>query len=623
MQSMESFRQELALIKNQINQKNFKPAFIELCRIATVDADFAVQHRFAKLFASIPSEALELKPIRIGIVPTGTLDNFIGILRFYLARAGLIAEIFVAEFNTLHQTILTPDGPLYTFNPQIIWLCTNYRDISCEILPNTNEEEIARAIQSEVDRFIDLWLALQANCTAIIVQNNADLPSERIFGNFEASIPWSRQNFLRQFNLALAHTSLAHHVHLLDLEYLSAQFGKRFWHDAPYWHYSKHAFVADASGLIALQMAALVQASQGMAKKCLVLDLDNTLWGGIIGDDGLEGIQLGHGLAAGEAFMAFQHYLKQLQRRGVILTVCSKNEESNAKIPFLEHSEMVLKLEDIAVFVANWHNKADNIREIADMLEIGLESMVFVDDNPAERQLVRQMLPMVSVVEMPTDPALYVIALDQSGYFETLAFSTEDQNRGQMYQQNAQRKQTRKHFSNVSDFLQDLHMVAKYGDLHGQNRARASQLILKSNQFHLTTTRYSEAQLERMMTNEAYICRYYCLQDRFGDNGLVSVVLLKQEADVLLVDTWVMSCRVLSRGMEEFIHNDMITQARARGCNSLFGTYIATKKNNLVAQLFARLDYQLIEETEGTSRWRLSIEASTPLKSVLIQAKEE
>ncbi|MBF0604686.1 MAG: HAD family hydrolase [Nitrospirae bacterium] len=621
MKSIDQFRRELTAIKNDINAKNYKKALVDLCQIADIDADFSVNHRLAKLFSRISGEDLGLKPIRVAIVPTSTVDNFIPIFRFYMARSGFLAEIQVSEFNTLHQTVLNSESWLYSFSPDIVWIFTGYRDIATHWLPGSTEKEVTSAIQTEVDHFVDLWQALAVHGTAIIMQNNADTPSDRVFGNFEGCISWGRQNYLRQFNLLLARRALEHHVQLVDLEHLSGQFGKRVWHDAPYWHHSKHAFHPDASALLALQGAQLIQATKGMAKKCLVLDLDNTLWGGVIGDDGLEGIQLGNGSAAGEAFSAFQQYVKMLQVRGIILAVCSKNEESNAKAPFLDHAEMVLKLEDIAVFVANWHNKGDNIREISEILEIGLDSMVFVDDNPVERQLVRQMLPMVSVPEMPMDPAHYVATVDKHAYFEAISFSVEDQARGQMYRQNSERKMIRKKYADMDGFLKDLQMVSVFGDLGPQTRGRASQLILKSNQFHLTTTRYTEAQLEQMMAHDEIFCRYYRLQDRFGDNGLISVVILKKIGKKLHVDTWVMSCRVLSRGMEDFIHNDMVDIAISQGCEALVGAYLPTKKNQLVSKLYERLGYYHLGEGDGVTHWIFSIGHDVQRKVTYIQSE--
>ncbi|MEO5345965.1 MAG: HAD-IIIC family phosphatase [Magnetococcus sp. YQC-9] len=623
MKSMDLYRESLAGIKNLIQAGESRSAFDELIRLLDPEVDFAVHHRMAKLFSTLPGNDLDLKPLRVAVVATSTMDHLLPVLRLYLAAAGFDVTLFNAEFNTLHQTVLDPGSELYAFGPEIIWLATHFRDSGLDTLPGATNAAIETAIAESVSRFRDLWQALRTHTSAIILQNNADTPTERIFGNFEGCILWGRANLLRRFNLELAQEARAHHVQLIDLDHLSAQFGRRAWHDAPYWHHSKHAFAPDASGLVARSVAGVIRACKGLSKKCLVLDLDNTLWGGVIGDDGLEGIQLGNGSAAGEAFLAWQHYLKGLNERGIILTVCSKNEEDNAKIPFQEHPEMVLKLTDIAVFVANWHNKADNIRAIAETLELGLDSFVFLDDNPAERELVRRNLPMVTVPELPNDPALYVGTLDLLGCFETTSFSSEDLARGQMYRENAARKLTSQHFTNLEDFLRDLRMVSVYGALNSLTRARASQLILKSNQFHLTTTRYAEKELEAMMNAPGYLCRYYRLEDRFGDNGLISVVILRHDQQTLLVDTWVMSCRVLARGMEEFIRNDMVKQAQVLGCTRLTGWYRPTKKNQLVARLYERLGFECLEECDGATFWQLVVDSTTSPSPVFIEAVEE
>ncbi len=607
----------LKLCKQFIKEEKYREAFAQL-RLAQVNDDFARLHRHARLFKSIPKNSLELTPIKIAMVATSTVDHFVDIFRFWLSLQGFAAEIYVTEFNTMDQAILNPASELYTFQPDIVWIFTNSRDIHIDLVYGSSQEGVETCLQENVERFKTLWTTLKQHSSAYIIQNNAEIPLERVFGNYEGSVAWGKINILRQFNVQLAQAILPG-VTVFDMDYVSSVYGKRTWFDERYWYHSKHAFAFDAVGLVASEAARLVSAIKGRAKKCLVLDLDNTLWGGIIGDDGLEGIVLGDG-ANGEAYVDFQKYLKRLKDRGVILTVCSKNDESNAKSAFLEHPEMVLKLEDIALFTANWKNKVDNIQDIAATLDIGLESMVFVDDNPAERDLVKKYLPMVSVPDMPEDPSWFMRTLDAQQYFETVTFSGEDQKRSDMYRDNLERKTLQTQYTDLTDYLKSLQMCATVSPFDAMYQSRIAQLLNKSNQFHLTTTRYTEAQIKDMMADENIIGRYFKLKDRFGDNGLISVVILqKQNEHDLFIDTWLMSCRVLARGMEDFVQNEIVAIAKKHHCQRILGQYIPTKKNQLVADHYKKFGYIMTEENQGTTLWALDITNDVPSRETFIE----
>ena len=433
----------------------------------------------------------------------------------------------------------------------------------------------------------------------------------------EGSTHWGNVNVLRHFNTELA-KAVRPGVTLFDLDYLSSLFGKWRWYDQRLWFHSKHAFSLDAIGPAAFHAARLISGIKGRAKKAIVLDLDNTLWGGVIGDDGLEGIRLGYG-ADGEAFVTFQEYLLSLKNRGVLLTVCSKNEEEIAKEPFRSHPDMKLTLDDITVFRANWHNKADNVREIASIVNLGLDAFVFVDDNPVEREFVRRSLPMVSVPELPEDPCEYINCLDRGCFFETISFSTEDKIRSVLYKENVARREFQFQFSDLSSYLQSLEMEATVGLCNSFHLKRMAQLINKSNQFHLTGTRYSEAELEEMSGRPDRTVLYFGLKDRFGDNGLISVVIVRFEGRASIVDTWVMSCRVLSRGMEEFVYRELLRMARDRNCDRILGSYVPSKKNKLVEDLYRRLNFSSIGAEAGTTHWELALDDDTPIYEVYIR----
>lgn len=568
-------------------------------------ADFVEQHRQSRRIAKRAHEAPDLRPIRIALLASSTVDHFIGVLNAYLMRDGFKAEFYVAEFNTMYQAALDPNSELYAFKPDIIWIFTNHRDLNFSLDTVTNPEQEIAECEEAISRFGTLWEGLREYSSARVILNNADRPEERILGNYDLRHSGSYTRRIARFNDKLV-SAAPQEITIFDLSYLCANVGLARWHDRQYWYHSKHAFSPDSTGQVAHAAARLIRGLMGQAHKCLVLDLDNTIWGGVIGDDGVGGIILGQGDADGEAFLDFQRYAKALKARGVILAVCSKNEEENAKEAFERHPEMVLSLEDIAVFVCNWTNKAENISSIANTLDIGLDSIVFVDDNPAERSLVRELLPMVAVPEMPEDPALYCAALDRENYFELASFSTEDQNRGKMYRDNAHRKALQVKITDVETYLANLEMRCVTGKVGELTLPRATQLINKSNQFHLTTTRYSEKYLYDLLERPEYDCLYFQLEDRFGDNGLISVVILEEQDNAILVDTWVMSCRVLSRGVEDFIHNEIMAVARRRGVATAKGTYLRTQKNNLVADLFDRLGWTQIHEDDDRKNWEIN-----------------
>jgi FkbH-like protein len=603
-------KEKIKALKAQIKAGEFCQAFDDLVAISDPMHDFTIQHKLARLMRLIPLNNLDLKPLKIALLATSTVDHLAEVLRFWLATAGFNAEFYFSEFNTVDQTILSPDSDLYKFQPEICWLFTSYRDIPYDTdLYGVSNEVVLEGVQQQVSRFENLWNAIQRHSIAHIVQNNADLPIDRSFGNYEGCQLWGRSNYYRLFNLELAKSCQAGATPF-DLDFIASLFGRSHWFNSRFWYHSKHGFSLDATGLVAFHATRLIQGLKGRSKKCLVLDLDNTLWGGVIGDDGLENIKLGTD-ADGEAFQGFQDYILSLKQRGITLAVCSKNEDETARLPFLHHPEMRIQLDDISVFCANWNNKADNIQNIASRLEIGLDSMVFVDDNPAERDLVRRLVPEVAVPEMPGDPANYIRCLDQNLYFETSSFSAEDKNRAAMYRDNARRKDTQESFTSLDDFLGSLDMEATVGDFDSVNLPRICQLINKSNQFHLTTTRYCETQLSDFMKSSTNECRFFRLKDRFGDNGLISLIILEIQKTQLVIDTWVMSCRVLSRGMEDFVHNEILRLCQLHKCQRIVGKYIPTKKNKLVSSLYEKLGYKKEPSNQEMSHWILPVDQNT------------
>jgi FkbH-like protein len=607
------FEAELAALKELVRAGEWRGALAGLRRLAAPLDDLARQHRYLRLFAALPVTELELEPIRVAVCAHSSVEHLTDLLRLWLALDGFDARIFAAPFGTVDQMVLDPGSELYRFQPDVIWLFSSHRDVSAELPPGVSLADVDAHVAGEVQRFADRWQILRQHSTAHLVQNNADLPLLRPFGNFEGSAPFPRATVLRDFNVRLARSAAAG-VTIFDLDALSSVYGKRTWVDERFWHHSRHAFSLDALGLVAFHLARLVRGLRGRAARCVVVDLDGTLWGGTIGDDGVEGIALGDG--EGEPFVAFQEYLLKLKERGILLAVASKNQPETARLPFTAHPAMKLRLDDFAMFAANWRDKPDNLREIARGLNLHLSSLVFVDDNPVERERMRQALPMVDTVELPADPARYARALDGGARFETMAHSAEDIARHGMYRDNAEREALRERCGDLAQFLQQLSQQAAVIDVDDKSRPRVAQLVNKSNQFHLTTTRYSEAQLAAITGDPRVVCRAVRLRDRFGDNGIISAVILRSTStggDDLEIDTWVMSCRVLLRGVEELLLAELAALGRARGAQRLVGRYLPTARNGLVAELYPRLGFSLVDREGGATRWALPLDGNLQL----------
>jgi FkbH-like protein len=458
-------------------------------------------------------------------------------------------------------------------------------------LPSTKQG--AAGVQHETGEHLrECWRLARDAFGCQIIQQTALPVFQPLLGSNEHRLPGSPLQMIRAFNTAVRNLADAEGVDLLALDDRVARDGLGRWYDPVFWHQAKQEISLAASPLYGELVGRLVAAKRGRSAKCLVLDLDNTLWGGVIGDDGLDGIIIGHGSAAGEAFLAFQSYVKELAKRGVILAVCSKNDEGTALSAFERHPEMVLKRSDIASFVANWEDKATNIRTIAHQLDLGFDSLAFVDDNPFERELIRSELPQVAVPELPDDPALYGACLADAGYFEGLAVTDEDRERTHYYQTNARRGQLRERATDLTSYLGQLQMTLQWCRFDNVGLRRIVQLINKTNQFNLTTRRYSESDVVAVMQDPDSFGLQFRLGDRFGDNGIIAVVIgrLVEGGDALL-DTWLMSCRVLGRCVEEATLNVVVAEARRLGARRLIGIYRPTAKNTIVSEHYAKLGF--------------------------------
>ena len=432
---------------------------------------------------------------------------------------------------------------------------------------------------------------------------------DTVFGSYANKVTESFTYQVRKLNYELMNLSQQYaNLFVCDIAGLQSKLGRDMMFASNVYVSTEMVLSLDALPYVASRVMDIVGAIKGQFKKCLILDLDNTLWGGVIGDDGLEGIQLGHGLGIGKAFTEFQMWVKKLKQRGIIICVASKNNEDTAKEPFEKHPDMILKLDDIAVFMANWETKVDNIRAIQQILNIGFDSMVFLDDNPFERNMVREHIPDITVPELPEDPGEYLEYLYSLNLFETASYSNADKDRTKQYQVEAKRVSLSKTFTNEADFLKSLNMVSKVSCFTKFNTPRVAQLSQRSNQFNLRTVRYTEADIEALAADPKVIDLSFTLEDKFGDNGLIAVVIMKeQDTETLFVDTWFMSCRVLKRGMENFTLNTMVEEARARGYKRIVGEYLPTPKNKMVEEHYPHLGFTPVTGSQ-TAQYVLDVE---------------
>jgi FkbH-like protein len=566
-----------------------------------------------------PPEGLSTKPVRLAVLGSSTLTHLLPALRVAGLRRGIWIDTYENAYGQYLQELSDPDSALSQFRPTAILLALDAHYLTAGITAAMDESAAEAALAEVVERIRSSWRLARESLRCPVLHQTTLPIHPLILGGNEDRVPGSRAAFLARLNTRVRTMAEDEGVDILAIDDRAARDGLRAWYDPGLWHRSKQEISHTAAPMYGDLVGRWVAAKQGRSFKCLVLDLDNTLWGGVIGDDGMDGIELGQGSPLGEAYVAFQDYARELSRRGVILAVCSKNDEFNALEPFEKHPEMVLRRGDIASFVANWSDKAANIRAIAEELNIGLDSLVFVDDNPFERNLVRQELPMVAVPEVSDDPADFPAALADAGYFEGLVVTEEDRERTGQYQGNKAREALKTSATDLAGYLRGLEMqlITKRFDRVGLQRI--VQLINKSNQFNLTTRRYTdEAVIDLMADPDAFGLQLRLL-DRFGDNGVIAIVIgrLQPNKD-LLIDTWLMSCRVLGRQVEPTTLNLVAVAAEKLGARRLIGEYIPTKKNSMVKDHYVRLGFTVTEtDASGGSRAVLDLGCFRPAETFI------
>ncbi|EXF46991.1 methoxymalonyl-ACP biosynthesis protein [Pseudomonas sp. BAY1663] len=594
----------------------------EAIRLAGYRRDFTLTARLDRLAAAVLAEhaaAARLMPLRVALLASHTVDHLLPAIRVAGLLRRLALALHVTPYGMYRQALLADDPALNAFVPQFVVLALDARDTPLQVPLDASPAEVDTAVQARVDELRLLWRRARERYAAQVVQQTLVPVDPPLFGSYEALVPASPLALIERLNAAIRNAAREDGVLLLDLAWQAGGYGNGL-ADPVRWHQAKQLVSPTLAPLYGDHLARVLAAALGLSRKCLVLDLDNTLWGGVAGDDGVDGIQLGQGSASGEAFLAFQRYAAQLARRGVILAVCSKNDLDVAEAAFA-HREMAITRRDVAAFIANWDDKAGNLRRIATLLDIGLDSLVFVDDNPAERDIVRRELPAVAVPELPEDVADYPARLAAAGYFEAASFTTDDTGRGRSYAANAERKVALGQATDMDGYLRGLDMILRVTRIGPAELARSTQLINKTNQFNLTTRRYTEAEVERITGDPRAIALALRLEDKFGDNGLISVVLARPDAGIeaneLLIDSWLMSCRVLGRQVEAAVLEALADAAAAAGWHALVGEYRPTERNGMVAEHYPRLGFQQRPAPAGAERdanfWRCELASRAPL----------
>lgn len=562
---------------------------------------------YNQLKKNLKKDFTGLKKIKIAILSDSASQLINTCIKGYGYECGIDFDIYEADYNQIDLQILDPSSELYEFDAEYIFInkCTEKLLKHHQKSNSLEQAELASNSITQLQQYIE---TLNHRTKARIIVNNYVEINDSVFGNYACKVEASFIYQVRKLNYEIMGLCRTYkNVFISDFVGLQSLLGHSYVFDPRMYVNADMVYSLDFLPHVAKSITDIVLSASGTFKKCLILDLDNTTWGGIIGDDGLEGIQIGY-LGIGKVFTELQLWAKQLKQRGIILAICSKNTESIAQEPFMKHPDMVLRLEDIAIFVANWETKVDNIRYIQSILNIGFDSMVFLDDNPFEREMVKSGIPDITVPDLPEDPAEYLNYIRTLNLFETASYTEEDAQRTQQYREEAQRTALAKSFTDESAFLESLEMTSHPMPIDNFNVPRVAQLSQRSNQFNLRTVRYNEEDIKRMIDNPEYFTLTLDLKDKFGDHGLIGIIIMqKQDNDTLFVDSWIMSCRVLKRGMENFTLDTMVSVARANGYKKIVGEYIPTKKNELVKNHYLNLGFQAVDNL-----WELKVDGHQP-----------
>ncbi|MCD7726822.1 MAG: HAD-IIIC family phosphatase [Ruminococcus sp.] len=558
---------------------------------------------------------------KIAVLGGSTTSDITSILELFLLNVGIEPEFYECEYAQFWQDVMFENEKLYEFSPDIVYIHTSIRNFTERVSVKMSESEVSLLLESEYKRFEEMWEKLKADFGAVIIQNNFEQPYYRLLGNKDASDIHGLTNFVTRLNLKFYEYAECNQSFFInDINYLSADFGLSKWSEPKWWYMYKYSLCLDAVPTLCYNIANIIKSFLGRNKKALALDLDNTLWGGVVGDDGVDKIVIGQETAEAEAYYEFQEYIKAQKDIGVLLTAASKNDEENA-LAGLNHSDAALSADDFISIKANWEPKDVNIRNTADELGLLPESFVFVDDNPAERMIVSSQLGVQAPPIESVDS--YIKTLDRSGFFEVTSLSDDDLKRSEMYEANAKRNIQRAKFQSYNDYLSSLEMTAEIADFKPIDLQRITQLTNKSNQFNLTTKRFTQPEIEAVFESNDYIRLCGRLRDKFGDNGIVSVVIGKINNGALDIILWLMSCRVLKRDMEYAMLDTLVKKAYDMGIKKIIGYYYPTVKNKMVATLYKDFGFDKISgDDSGNTVWSLEVSSYQP-KNKVIDVKEK
>ncbi len=545
----------------------------------------------------------------IAVLGGSTTNDFIKTLEVFLLAEGIEPCFYESEYNRFWQDAMFENPELKEFSPDIIYIHTSYRNIA-SFVPEVSDtsEEINAKLNERYSYYEKMWQKLSQEYSCPTIQNNFELPPYRLFGNRDAFDCHGAVNFINRLNARFAEYAANNQgFYICDINYVASCFGLDKWYDDQAWYMYKYACSLEAVPHVAYNLSHIIKSLFGKNKKVLALDLDNTLWGGVVGDDGVEGIEIGEETATAECFKAFQEYVKKQKSIGIMLTVASKNDHENA-IAGLNHPDGVLRPDDFIVIKANWETKDRNLAATASEMDLGVDSFVFADDNPTERALVERSIKGIAVPLMD-NPSDYIRTIDRNGYFEVTNFSSDDLKRNEMYKANVKRAEMSTEFTDYNEYLLSLDMKAEIKPFAPVYMQRITQLTNKSNQFNLTTKRYTQQEIESAVEDGKHITLYGKLADMFGDNGVVSVVIGEIKDDVCDIELWLMSCRVLKKNIEYAMLDTLVSECKARGLSKIIGHYYPTAKNGMVKNLFADFGFEKVLEAEdGTTEWILSTE---------------
>lgn len=542
-----------------------------------------------------------IKKQKLAVVGNSSTQHISTAIQGYAYYKGINLEVYDSLYNQLEGQFLDYSSSLYKFEPDYILIYLSPEDLYEKFIqkPDFKRSQFAEDISKEIANY---WQSIKKYSKAKIIQTLIMEKNDSVFGNFASTQKNSFVYQIRLLNFLISENiTKSDDVYILDTLTLQAKYGYDSIFDANMYYIGKLTLSLDFLPVFAKMVIDIVFAINGKIKKCLVLDLDNTLWGGVIGDDGLENIQIGD-IGIGGIYTDIQNYAKELKKRGIILAVCSKNEESTAKKPFEKHPDMILNLDDIAIFIANWENKADNIKNIQKELNIGMDSIVFIDDNKFERNLVKEVLPDVEVPDLPDNPSFYLEYIKSLNLFETISYSDEDKVRAEQYKIEAKRKSVEQSYTDYTSYLKDLDMKCISAEFDDFNTSRIAQLTQRSNQFNLRTVRYTVQDVKDIINSKDRAGLYFKLSDKYGDYGLVSVVILDIKKDEIFIDTYLMSCRALKRGLEEYVINRIINYAKEKNIQKIVGEYIPTQKNIIVKNLYKDFGFREI----GDNKWEIT-----------------